>query len=188
MWVYKAFSSAYCCQTEWSRDNTPAPIREFQPRWLSFEFHSLFIHCLMMGDELLPKRSPDKNRRLVLINGIFAYRIQCQKQPWWTFTYSEIYIHCLMMGNELLPKRSPDENQRLVLINGIYSYQIHCQKQPWWTLTYSEIYIHCLMMGDELLPKRSPDENERLVLINGIYHVKYSARNSLAKLEIFYSQ
>ena len=25
----------------------------------------------MMGDELLPKRSPDKNQRLVMINGIY---------------------------------------------------------------------------------------------------------------------
>ena len=26
------------------------------------------IHCLMMGDELLPKRSPNKNQRLAMIN------------------------------------------------------------------------------------------------------------------------
>ena len=30
-----------------------------------------FIHCPMGGDELLPKRSPDKNQRLFMINGTY---------------------------------------------------------------------------------------------------------------------
>ena len=30
-----------------------------------------FIHCPVMGDELLPKSSPVKNQRLIMINGIY---------------------------------------------------------------------------------------------------------------------
>ena len=44
------------------------------------------------------------------------------------------------------------------------------------------------MMGDKLLLKRNPDKNQRLVMINGIYHVKYSARNSVDKLERYQSK
>ena len=32
---------------------------------------SIYIHCLMMGDELLLKHSPDKTQRLVMINSIY---------------------------------------------------------------------------------------------------------------------
>ena len=34
-----------------------------------------FIHCLMIGDELLRKRSPDQNQILVMING--TYHVKC---------------------------------------------------------------------------------------------------------------
>ena len=30
-----------------------------------------FIHCLMLGDELIPKRSPDKYQRLIMIKDIY---------------------------------------------------------------------------------------------------------------------
>ena len=77
-----------------------------------------FIHCLMMGGELLPKRSPDKNQRFVMIKAFIMSN-----------TVSETaFIHCLMMGGELLPKRSPNKNQRLIVIS--LSCLIQCQKQP----------------------------------------------------------
>ena len=31
----------------------------------------MYIDCLTMGDEILLKCSPDKNQRLVVINGIY---------------------------------------------------------------------------------------------------------------------
>ena len=33
--------------------------------------YTAFFRCPMMRDELLPNRSPDKNQRLVMINGIY---------------------------------------------------------------------------------------------------------------------
>ena len=68
-----------------------------------------------MGDEHLPKRSPDKNPKLVMINSIYNVKYSVRNS-----LDNLKDIHCLMMGNELLPKRSPDINLRLVMINGIY--------------------------------------------------------------------
>ena len=33
-------------------------------------FH--FIHCLMIGDNLIPKHSPNKNQRLVLVQNLLC--------------------------------------------------------------------------------------------------------------------
>ena len=41
-------------------------------------FSNIYIHCLMMGDELFLKRSPDKNQRLVIINGIYHVRFSAR--------------------------------------------------------------------------------------------------------------
>ena len=34
-------------------------------------YSAIYIYCLMMGDELLPKRSPEKHQRLVMISSFY---------------------------------------------------------------------------------------------------------------------
>ena len=68
-----------------------------------------------MGDKPLPKRSPGKYQRLVMIRSIYHVKYSVRN----SLDKLE-HIHCLMKGDELLPKHSPDKNQMLVMIRSIY--------------------------------------------------------------------
>ena len=150
-----------------------------QKRW-SYHVSRLSHECFLgpiKGDELLLKRSLDKNQRLVMINGIYNTK-DGTKQERWSYHVSRLSHQCFLgpiKGDELLPERSPDKNQRLVMINGIYNTK-DGTKQERWSYHVSRLSHQCFLgpiKGDELLPERSPDKNQRLVMINGIYHVKY---------------
>ena len=105
----------------------------------------IHIHCLVIGGDLLPKRSSSKYQRLIMIYEIYhaTYSVTNNLDKL-------IHIHRVMMGDEILPNRSPNKNQRLVLINGIYhvnyivNFFFRLQMGPICLGLLAIIAVHCM--------------------------------------------